>query len=96
MCTHILKNACTCPFGLHNKLFLKTLTISLEGIKKILFCKICNFTRKAPLVILTCGVLNILKDLEPQGQKGIKDHQSNMENERTMGMEEIEKRQRGM
>ena len=35
-------------------------------------------------------------DLEPQGQKGTQDHQSNMTNERTMRMEEIEKGQQDM
>ena len=49
-----------------------------------------------PLVIITCWSLNIWRDLEPQGQKGIEDHQSNMENERIMGMEEIENGQQGM
>ena len=77
------------------KLFLKTPTTLLKGIKNF-NDKINNFTRKSPLVILTCWSLNIAKDLEPQGQKGTKDHQSNMANKRIMRMEEIEKRQQDM
>ena len=40
--------------------------------------------------------MNISRDLEPQGQKGIEDHQSNMANERTIRMEKIEKGQQDM
>ena len=40
--------------------------------------------------------MNIARDWEPQGQKEIEDHQSNMADESTMRMEEIEKGQQDM
>ena len=85
-------NVCTCSFVLYNKTFSQKPYYSVRGHQENFICKISNFTRKSPLIILTCWSLNISRDLESQGQKGTKEHQSNMENERTMRMEEIEKR----
>ena len=69
------------------KLFQKNPTILLEGIK-VFNDKI---TRKLPLVILTNWSSERFKGIwSSQGWKGIEDHQSNMENEKTPRMEELE------
>ena len=81
---------------LHNKFFSQKPYYSVKGHQENFVCKISNFIRKSPLVILTCWSLNISRDLESQGQKRTEEHQSNMENERTMRMEEIEKGRQGM
>ena len=75
------------------KLFQETPTILLEGIK-IFNDKIA---RKLPLVILTNRSFERFKGIwSSQGQKGIEDHQSNMENEKTPRMEELESGQQEM
>ena len=74
--------------ALHNKTFSKkTPTILVEGIK-IFNDKIA---RKLPLVILTNWSSKRFKGIwSSQGRKGIEDHQSNIENEKTPRMEELE------
>ena len=53
--------------------------------------------RKLPLVILTNWSSERFKGIwSPQGRKGIKDHQPNMENEKTPRMEELESGQQEM
>ena len=83
----------TCVVFCIIKLFKKTPNILLEGIK-IFNDKIA---RKLPLVILTNWSSERFKGIwSPQGRKGIKDHQSNMENEKTPRMEELESGQQEM
>ena len=75
------------------KLFQKTHTILLEGIK-IFNDKI---TRKLPLIILTNWSSGRFKRIwSSQGRKGIEDHQSNMKIEKTLRMEELESGQQEM
>ena len=51
---------------------------------------------KSPLIILTYWSLNIVRDLEPQGQKRSGITNSDMASEKSMRMEEIEKGQQDM